>query len=69
MELAALVAILGTFAVAVDLLHGLLKADPLLDFMLATLEDGGEMLAASLLVWYAFRAPEPLPRIFLARLA
>ena len=66
MELAALAIILGVFGVAVDLLHGLLKADPLLDFVLGTLEDGGEMLAASLLVWYCFRLQNRCP-VFLWR--
>ncbi len=64
MQLAALAAFLGLFSVAVDLLHGLLKADPLLDFMLATLEDGGEMIAASLLVWYCFKLQNRCPVFF-----
>jgi hypothetical protein len=64
MELAALAMVLGLFSVAVDLLHGLLKADPLLDFMLGTLEDGGEMIAASLLVWYCFRLQNRCPVFF-----
>ncbi|MEQ1523945.1 MAG: hypothetical protein ABL936_22005 [Aestuariivirga sp.] len=64
MEFAALAVILGFFSVAVDLLHGLLKADPLLDFMLGTLEDGGEMIAASLLVWYCFRLQNRCPVFF-----
>lgn len=61
MELAALAVILGLFSVAVDLLHGLLKADPLRDFLLGTFEDGGEMIAASLLVWYCFRLQNRCP--------
>lgn len=64
MELAALAVILGIFGVAVDLLHGRTRADPLLDFMLATLEDGGEMIAASLLVWYCFRLQNRCPVFF-----
>lgn len=64
MELTALAVILGLFGVAVDLLHGLLKADPLLGFMLGTLEDGGEMFAASLLVWYCFRLQSRCPVFF-----
>jgi hypothetical protein len=66
MELAALVALLGFFGVAMDLLHGFLGADPKLDFMMGTLEDGGEMIAASLLVWYCFRLQNRCP-VFLWR--
>ncbi len=61
MELTALAAILGLFGVAFDLFHALHKADPVLDFMLGTLEDGGEMVAASLLVWYCFRLQSRCP--------
>ena len=64
MELAALALILGIFGIVVDLLHGRPKADPLLNFMLGTLEDGGEMLAASLLVWYCFRLQNRCPVFF-----
>jgi len=63
-ELAALAVLLGLFGVAADLLHGLFKADPLLDFMLGMLEDGGEMIAASLLVWYTFRLQNRCPVFF-----
>lgn len=63
-ELAALAVLLGLFGVAADLLHGLFKADPLLDFMLGVLEDGGEMIAASLLVWYCFRLQNRCPVFF-----
>ncbi len=51
----------GTFAVAVDLLHGLLKGGPAAGFYAGYAEDGGEMLAASLLVWYAFRLQNRCP--------
>lgn len=61
LELAALACFLGVFSVAFDLLHGLLKADPLLDFIMGTLEDGGEMIVASLLVWYCFKLQNRCP--------
>ena len=64
MELAALALIVGLFSVAADLLHDLYEADPLLDFLLGTLEDGGEMLAVSLLVWYCFRLQNRCPVFF-----
>ena len=64
MELVALAMVLGFFGVAVDLLHGLLKADPLLDFLLGTLEDGGEMIVASVLVWYGFKLQNRCPVFF-----
>jgi len=64
-ELAALALAIGSFGVAGDMLHDdLQQAAPLLDFMLETLEIGGEMLLASLLVWYCFRLQNLCPVFF-----
>ncbi len=51
-DLALLMFLFVCFAVGVDMLHSLALENPPLSKVLALLEDGGEMIAISLIVWY-----------------
>lgn len=50
----ALLGLIAFFAVAVDMLHSLLRDTGLLGSFVGMLEDGGEMLAVSLAFWYVY---------------
>ncbi len=58
LDLLMLFSVLVFFAVFVDLMHAVWGIGKLKSFVLATIEDGGEMIAMSLLLWYVFRATE-----------
>ena len=47
-----LVALFLFFGIGVDILHGQLEEDYLLSSIFPLIEEGGEMIALSLLVWY-----------------
>jgi hypothetical protein len=53
-DLAVMVAGLVFFGVGVDMAHELFDQGPVSRFAFGLLEDGGEMLMASLIVWYVF---------------
>lgn len=53
-DMAILFAILLVFGVGGDMLHSAIKLGREVGFILGTLEDGGEMLAVSLILWYVF---------------
>lgn len=50
----ALLGLIAFFAVAVDMLHSLLRDTGLLGSFIGMIEDGGEMLAVSLAFWYVY---------------
>ncbi|MES2831833.1 MAG: hypothetical protein V4695_07575 [Pseudomonadota bacterium] len=53
-DLILLVMVLVFFGVAVDMVHMALHDHATIAFYLGVLEDGGEMLSLSLILWYAF---------------
>lgn len=53
-DMAILFSILLLFGVGVDMLHSAIKLGREVGFILGTLEDSGEMLAVSLMLWYVF---------------
>lgn len=50
----ALLGVIAFFAVVVDMLHSLLRNTGLLGSFVGMIEDGGEMLAVSLALWYVY---------------
>ena len=56
LDLGLLFGLLVFFGVGVDFLHSALTVGKRSDFAVGLIEDGGEMLAMSLLVWYSFRS-------------
>lgn len=54
-DLALLIAVLVFFGVAVDMVDSAIEFGWPVKFALGVIEDGGEMLAVSLIVWYAFQ--------------
>jgi hypothetical protein len=42
------------FGVILDMAHSGIKLGRTVDYLLAIAEDGGEMIAASLVLWYVF---------------
>jgi hypothetical protein len=53
-SLLALLLALGFFGVLGDMVHAMVMKHPAWDFVLETIEDGGEMVAMSLIVWVVF---------------
>lgn len=53
-ELAALTGLLVVFGVGVDFVHAALESGWRVEQVLRILEDGGEMVAVSLILWYVF---------------
>ena len=53
-DILLLVLILVFFGVGVDLLHTFMELGRGVSFILVVVEDGGEMVAASLILWYVF---------------
>ncbi|MNZ78850.1 hypothetical protein D3C78_974390 [compost metagenome] len=53
-DMAILFSILLLFGVGVDMLHSAIQLGREVGFILGTLEDSGEMLAVSLMLWYVF---------------
>lgn len=67
-NIAALIAILLFFGIGIDFAHYLVLYNKTLSFILSSVEDGGEMIAASYILWYSYRTlkdKETLPRLFL----
>ncbi len=58
-QLGALVLLLLLFGVVFDVVHEMIPHGKDIDFVLVTIEDGGEMLALSLISWYALRLMFP----------
>ncbi|MGC9471431.1 MAG: hypothetical protein ACP5D1_07795 [Bacteroidales bacterium] len=54
-DLFLLLLILFFFGVILDPVHAVLRSNPAAEFILGVAEDGGEMVAASFIVWYVFR--------------
>ena len=46
---------LVVFGVAVDMAHGAVPSETTAYFILGVVEDGGELVVASLILWYVFR--------------
>lgn len=53
-DLALFVCLLGGFGVAVDMLHSVFGFNRVTKFLFGIIEDGGEMLTVSFLLWYVF---------------
>ena len=53
-DFALLISILIFFGVVVDMAHIAIRLGRTVDFVLGVIEDGGEMLSVSLILWYAF---------------
>jgi hypothetical protein len=53
-DVLVLLAFFALFAVGFDILHGVAPRGSTLHFALGVLEDGGEMLVASVITWYVF---------------
>lgn len=53
-DIALLVVLLIFFAVGVDMVHGAIDMGWKVSFILGVIEDGGELLSMSLIVWYVF---------------
>ncbi|NLX18549.1 MAG: hypothetical protein GXY53_04590 [Desulfobulbus sp.] len=53
-DLALLIFLLVCFAVGVDMVHGAIDMGWKVSFILGVIEDGGELLSMSLIVWYIF---------------
>lgn len=53
-DLLLLLALLLSFAIGVDMLHAAFTGSPRMEFILGVIEDGGELIAVSLLAWYAY---------------
>jgi len=53
--------VMAFFGICIDMVHIMMKDTPL-SIPLGTLEDGGEMLTASVLVWLVFRSWRETPR-------
>lgn len=51
---------LAAFGIAVDVLHSMLRFSSLLEPLLAMLEDAGEMVVMSVIVWVVFKRSESL---------
>ena len=60
-DLVLLVLLLVIFGVGVDMVHIVFSGSPRMELVLGILEDGGEMLAVSLLLWYVFLLMMRLP--------
>ncbi|MBS3955618.1 MAG: hypothetical protein KGZ88_21960 [Methylomicrobium sp.] len=54
-DIGILVLLLIFFAVFVDMAHSAIKLGRAVNFSLAFIEDGGEMIVVSLIAWYVFR--------------
>ena len=53
-DLALLILLLIFFGVVVDMAHSAIKLGWKITFLLGVIEDGGEMLSVSLILWYVF---------------
>ncbi len=53
-DLCLLILVLAFFGIVVDMLHSMVKSDPILDLVFAVTEDGGEMFVLSFIFWYIF---------------
>jgi hypothetical protein len=53
-DLLALVTLLAAFGIGIDILHVALRPSGTVDVVMTVLEDGGEMLVASLMLWYSW---------------
>jgi hypothetical protein len=54
-RLALLVFLLALFGVVIDFVHGfLMRYGPWVDWSIAVIEDGGEMVVTSVIVWYCY---------------
>ena len=53
-DLALLLSILVFFGVVVDMVHIAVKSSGNVDLVLTVIEDGGEMVSVSLILWYVF---------------
>jgi hypothetical protein len=53
-DLLLLLSLLMGFAVGVDMVHAAFLGSPRIEFVLGVIEDGGELIAVSLLAWYAY---------------
>jgi hypothetical protein len=53
-DMLLLILALAFFGVVVDMAHTSIKLGGKVDFILGVIEDGGEMLVASLILWYVF---------------
>lgn len=53
-DLLLLLALLLSFAVGVDMVHAAFIGSPRIELILGVIEDGGELIAVSLLAWYAY---------------
>ena len=53
-EMLLLIAVLVFFGVGVDMLHQIFNAGKISNFLFEVVEDGGEMLIASIMLWYTF---------------
>ena len=52
-DLLLLLGLLMVFAVGIDMVHAAFIGSPRIELVLGVIEDGGEMIAVSLLAWYA----------------
>jgi hypothetical protein len=52
-DLLLLLGLLMVFAVGIDMVHAAFIGSPRIEFVLGVIEDGGEMIAVSLIAWYA----------------
>lgn len=62
-DLLLLIFILVIFGVGVDMVHIMFSGSPRIELVLGIIEDGGEMLAVSLLLWYVFLLLRRLPGV------
>ncbi len=53
-DLALLVFILAGFGIAVDMLHSIFSFNRKIKFLFGIIEDGGEMITVSFILWYVF---------------
>jgi hypothetical protein len=53
-DLLILLALLLSFAIGVDMVHAAFTGSPRMELILGVIEDGGELIAVSLLAWYAY---------------
>ena len=54
LDIGLLVLVLVFFGVVVDMMHAAVHLGNAVDFIMGLVEDGGEMLAVSLVLWYIF---------------
>jgi len=53
-HLLLLMMVLVFFGVGIDMLHNAVKMGPTIDYLFLAMEDGGEMIAISLIAWYLY---------------